>query len=99
DEAGGLADGLLANGGHADFVDDFVAGAGGVEGGHIGRAVEETKGVTGVADRSVFEGKGLGVRHPAGGDRLEFVPEISPHVEVARTGAAAEPFDGAAGGE
>ena len=95
----GLPLGLLADRGHADLVDDLVAGARRVERRNVGRAVEETEGVIGVADRSAGEGEGLLVRHPAGGRGLQRGPQVAAHVEVSGAGSAAEPLHRTAGSE
>src|ERR1051325_4892437 len=96
DEELSLPHALLAYRRDPDLVDNLVARLGGVERGHGGRAVEESRRALGVSDGRVLEGEGRGVSHPARDLRLKGLLKTRRDVEVARAWAAAEPLDGAA---
>src|SRR6201996_2833412 len=64
DEPCGLANGLGANRVDADLIHDLIAGARGVEGGDVGSAAEEAKGIRCVVDGAALKGKGGGMCLP-----------------------------------
>ena len=91
---------LLADGRHADLVDDLVAGARRVERRHVRRAALESLGAVGVADRRRSRNSNGSRAPPSRRRRAASVArQIGPDVEVAGARPAAQPLHRAADGE